>query len=248
MTMANDIITEMDLLFPHSLSMGWDMTQGLIVGDASKSISNVIVSLEFRDNIKDEDADMIILHHPPIFGPDREVTNPFYRSWKKNDIVVYAIHSRMDRSGFTSQAIVEKLFEKTEYANLKILDDGTAIINLDEQTDIDNLIKKTKSRLKLNSVNAIIKKRMVKKIAIHGGEAFQLHHISDAMKEDIDLYMGGDMSHHLAERTYEFEASFIDIGHFSEQEGMRKLGEILQTKFPEISFRYIEQPQLWEIK
>ena len=147
-----------------------------------------------------------------------------------------------------SQAIAEKLFKKTEYTDLKILDDGTTIVNLDKHMDIYTVIKRAKDELKLGAANTIIKKRMVKKIGIHGGEAFQLHHISDAMKENIDLYIGGDMSHHLAERTYEFDASFIDIGHFSEQEGMHKLGKVLQIKFPDVSFKYIEQPQLWVMK
>ena len=147
-----------------------------------------------------------------------------------------------------SQAITEKLFKRVEYTDLKILEDGTTVVNLGKQIDIDTLIKRIKDKLKLSAVNTIIKKHMVKRIAVHGGEAFQLHHISDAIKADIDLYIGGDMSHHLAERLYEFDASFIDIGHFSEQEGMRKLGEVLQIRFPDVNFKYIEQPQLWITK
>ena len=248
MTTANGIITELRKMFPEKLSMEWDNTQGLIAGNASKTIKKVIVSLEFRSNIPERKADMIILHHPPIFGQKRKITNPFYKEWKHSGEVIYAIHSRMDRAGFASRAVAERLFENSEYKALKTLDDGTIIIELKKQTQVKEIAKRIKNRLKLKTVNAIIKKQTVKKIGIHGGEAFQLHHIADAIKENIDLYLGGDMNHHLAEQAHAFEASFIDIGHFSEQEGMRKLCGVLKRRFPGVRFDYVEQDPLWTIE
>jgi putative NIF3 family GTP cyclohydrolase 1 type 2 len=53
------------------------------------------------------------------------------------------------------------------------------------------------------------------------------------------------MAHHLAERAHSLNVSFIDIGHFSEQEGMRRLAEVLGKRFPDVRFEYVEQTPLW---
>ncbi len=249
MTNAKNIITKLEKLFPDKFRMEWDTTDGLIAGDVYKIINKAIVSLEFRANIASiNDADMIILHHPPIFGPKKNITNPFYKQYKSNGKVIYSIHSRIDKAGFVSQAIAERLFEKKDYIISKILEDGSVIIELKKHANIDKIIDEVKKRLNLKSLNVIINKENIKIIGIHGGEAFQQHHISDAIEEHIDLYLGGDMSHHLAESAYFFNASFIDIGHFSEQEGMKKLAKLLKTKFPKINFEYIEQTALWSIR
>ncbi|MGA2800308.1 MAG: Nif3-like dinuclear metal center hexameric protein [Candidatus Micrarchaeaceae archaeon] len=120
-TTAKEIIVKLQELFPDSLESEWDTTEGLISGNAGKEVRNVVLSLEFRDNIINKDADMIIVHHPPKFGPEKSVTNPFYKKMAAGDEVVYAIHSRMDRAGFAAKAIAEKLFGKVGYDVLKVL-------------------------------------------------------------------------------------------------------------------------------
>ena len=206
------------------------------------------VSLEFRLNMP-TDVEMLLLHHPPIFGQNKEITNPFYRKANlPDDLIIYAIHSRIDKSGFMGEAIAEKILYKYKYIIEKRLDDGTVIISLAEQIEVNSLINAIKTGLELKTVNAIIKKRDIKRIAIHGGEAYQKHHILDASRENIDLYIGGDMTHHLAEGAHSFEMSFVDISHYSEQEGMEKLTENLRIQFPKVKFEYIKQNTLWTIE
>lgn len=249
MTTANDIIKELDLMFPEKLAAQWDNTQGLIAGRTSKRVRRVILSLEFRDNLSRMRADMLIFHHPPMFGPKREITNPAYGKWKRKDEVVYSIHSRMDRTGLPSKSLAEKIFHGTEYRLVKVLDDGTAVVELGKRVPPQTVIKLAKKHLKLKALNALVRKSGVKLVAVHGGEAFQLHHITDAAKEGIDMYLGGDLGHHLAERATSFERiSFVDVGHFSEQEGMKALCTILHNRFPNVRFDYIEQKPLWTIE
>lgn len=248
MTRAKEIIAELKRLFPESLAYEWDTTQGLISGSVEKVVKKAVLSLEFRDNIADRDADMIITHHPPLFGPERCVTNPFYRRMAHGDEVVYAIHSRLDRTGFSNEALAEKLFARTGYRVVKILEDGTAIIKLKAPLSEETIVKGIKSSLKLKSVNAITKKKRVKRVAIHGGEGFNQGHVISASKEGIDLYLAGDIGHHLAEHAHFFDINFIDIGHFSEQEGMKRLSGVLSKTFHDVRFEYVEQEPLWSIR
>lgn len=247
MTKAKEIISELEKTFPNGLRAKWDMTDGLISGDINNNVKRAIVSLEFRENFTDKDIDMLILHHPPIFGSEKSITNPFYKESKMGKTVIYAIHSRLDKPGVVSKAIAERLFD-SKFELKKVLEDGTSIIELKNPLHIEEIIKIIKEKIKIKYLNTIINNNTVNRIAIHGGEGFNQHHVDDAMKENIDLYLAGDMTHHLAEHAHFFNANFIDIGHFSEQEGMRELTSLLKKKFPEIEFIYKEQQPLWTIK
>ncbi len=248
MTTAKEIIGELSRMFPSKLSSEWDTTQGLIAGNISKNVERAVLSLEFRENLTGKGADMFIFHHPPIFGPKREKTNPFYKAWKRKGEVVYAIHSRMDRTGFSNIAIAERLFGRNGYSAVKVLDDGTAIIELKRSSPFKEITSRIKSWLKLKKVSAILKKGTVKRIGIHGGEGFNRGHVALAAKKGIDLYLAGDISHHLAEHAHFFDIDFVDIGHFSEQEGMKRLAGVLSKKFPGVRFEYVEQRPLWSME
>jgi len=245
MSTAKEIITELERLFPNELRAKWDTTDGLISGDIDSEVKNVTLTLEFRENITPKDSDMILLHHPPIFGHEKQVTNPFYKRLSTDDKTVYTIHSRLDKSGFVNKAIAESLFKTEGYVVLKILEDGTAIIELNDMHKMSVLMELIKQKLKLTTLNHIIKKENIRRIAIHGGEGFNQHHVVDAMKESVDLYLAGDLSHHLAEHAHFFDSNFIDIGHFSEQEGMKNSAELLKKKFHDVNFKYVEQSPLW---
>jgi putative NIF3 family GTP cyclohydrolase 1 type 2 len=246
MTTAKEIIAELQRMFPKRLREKWDTTDGLVRGRISRRVGKAIVSLEFRENVPCADAEMFILHHPPVFGPGRRVTNPFYRREDVRGKVVYAVHTRMDRTGFVGKAIAERLFGEGGYVTLKVLRDGTAIIRLKRPMAMKEVLHRVKGRLKLRSVNAIVKRGRVRKVGILGGSAFRPHHLDPAVAEGIDLYLGGEMGHHLAEHAHFFDVSLIDIGHFSEQEGMRKLAEVLRRRFPEVDFEYVEQRPQWD--
>ena len=79
MATAKDIINELQRMFPESLEEEWDRTEGLVSGNINTKVNNIILALEFRNGIQDKKADMIIVHHPPIFGHKKQVTNPFYK-------------------------------------------------------------------------------------------------------------------------------------------------------------------------
>ncbi len=183
MTTAREIITELQKMFPAELRAKWDTTDGLVSGNTSKTVQKVILGLELRDTISHKDADMFIVHHPPIFGPEKKVTNPSYKKAEFGSKIVYAIHSRLDITGFVSKAIAEKLFKKDKYHISKILEDGTVIIELKKPLAMKEIIHAIKDELKLKSVNAITTRASVRRIGIHGGEAFAQHHVDDAVKE-----------------------------------------------------------------
>lgn len=244
MVKANEIINFLEGKYPSTLRAVWDSTDGYLEGDTNKEVKNVGIGLEINEAIIKNNFDMLILHHPPRFGPDKRITNPFYIGLSKNPLI-YVLHSRIDRSGDLNKSFASAVF--SSFIIDKVLDDGTVIISLAVPLPLFELVSLLKSKLNKKVLKVIPKKETIKKIAIHGGEGFNQHHVEKAVKENIDLYLAGDLVHHLAESAYFQDITFIDIEHTSEQIGMEEICKELQSRFFGCDFKYIATNPYWKL-
>ena len=77
MVKVGEVFEYLNKLAPVSLKMDFDNV-GLLVGDAAQSASKCLVSLDITDEVIDEaacfGADLIVSHHPIIFGAVKSVT------------------------------------------------------------------------------------------------------------------------------------------------------------------------------
>jgi len=89
---------------PRELSEKWDNV-GLLVGSPAEKVGKIIVALDVTPEVVNEalqeDADMIVSHHPLIFKPlthvrtDTPIGNMLFKLIK-NNIQVYAAHTNLD--------------------------------------------------------------------------------------------------------------------------------------------------------
>ena len=77
MSTVKDIYSFLDSVAPFSASAPWDNT-GLSVGDLTKNVKKVMLSLDVTGDVIDEalkkNVDLVITHHPLIFDPVKSVT------------------------------------------------------------------------------------------------------------------------------------------------------------------------------
>lgn len=245
MVKVKEIIKYLDNKYPEDLRSVWDFTDGFLEGDLNLEVKKMYVSVELNQELINKNPKCIILHHPPKFGKDKKIINPFY-SKLKHATTIYILHSRIDKSGDINCAIAQFLFE--EYKIDEILEDGTVVITLNKEHKMDEIIRLIKEKLNLNCLKVIEKKDNIKRIAIHGGEGFNDHHVDKAAEKGIDLYLAGDLSHHLAEHAFFYHFNFVDIEHISEQIGMKKLCEELNSKFGVGTFEYVHSISYWCLK
>ena len=104
MQKLKDIINFLETVAPLNLQEGYD-NSGLLYGNPEQSIEKTIVSLDLTDAVLDEaislNAQLIIVHHPPVFKPIKRLsyTDPVSQMLIKAiraDIAVYAIHTNLD--------------------------------------------------------------------------------------------------------------------------------------------------------
>jgi dinuclear metal center YbgI/SA1388 family protein len=102
--LVQNIIDFLEVLAPPALQEDYDNC-GLLIGNAQQKCKGILVCLDVTEAVVDEaiaaKANLIIAHHPLIFGGLKKITggNAVERTVAlalKKDIAVYAIHTNID--------------------------------------------------------------------------------------------------------------------------------------------------------
>ena len=101
---VKDILTTLEAWAPPGYQEPYD-NSGLLIGDASAPFTKALITLDVTESVLDEAIDkgcnLVIAHHPLIFGGIKRITG---KHWVerciikaiKNDLVIYAIHTNLD--------------------------------------------------------------------------------------------------------------------------------------------------------
>ncbi len=114
---VKDIINMIESYFPLHLAESWD-NPGLQIGSLDKPVDRVIISLDMDAEILEqaiqEQADMIITHHPLFFKPFKNINfdlpaGALVKGLIKSDISVYSAHTNLDAGELgLSQVLAER--------------------------------------------------------------------------------------------------------------------------------------------
>lgn len=121
--------------FPKKLAESWDNV-GLLIGDGSKPVKKVMTCLDVTEWVIEEaiarEVDMIVAHHPMIFGSLKRITADTVLGRKilkliSNGIAVYAAHTNYDigkdglndifakQLGFQNFSLIESTYKEKLY-------------------------------------------------------------------------------------------------------------------------------------
>ncbi|AWV97838.1 Nif3-like dinuclear metal center hexameric protein [Arcticibacterium luteifluviistationis] len=121
-----ELVDYLEAIAPLDYQESYD-NSGLIVGDKSQKITNVLVCLDSTEDVIDEaiekNCNLIIAHHPIIFKGLKKLTGKNYIERTiikaiKNDIAIYACHTNLDN---ITGGVSFKMAEKLQLKNVKIL-------------------------------------------------------------------------------------------------------------------------------
>lgn len=99
-----EIISHLESIAPKSLQESYD-NSGLLVGDSNMEITSAVIALDVTEKVVSEaiknNSNLIIVHHPIIFGGIKKLTGSNYVERIliqaiKNNISIYAIHTNLD--------------------------------------------------------------------------------------------------------------------------------------------------------
>ena len=122
----NDLCSYLDSAVPLSFQEGYD-NSGLQIGFPENEISSALITVDVTEDVLDEairlKCDVIVSHHPLIFGNLKRLSGSDHiqrtiAKAVKNDIAVYSAHTNLD---VTSNGVSRKMAEKLNLLNIRVL-------------------------------------------------------------------------------------------------------------------------------
>lgn len=146
-----DVVQALEAVAHPSLQESYD-NSGLLTGDAETEVKKVLISLDCTEEVVKEaiqkGCNMIVSHHPIIFGGLKRLTGKTYIERTvikalKNDIALYAGHTNFDH--VLRKGVNEKFAEKLGLKNLSILSPQknrlSKLIVFIPEDHLDNVLK-----------------------------------------------------------------------------------------------------------
>lgn len=239
--LKKDFYIKMEEICPNELSEEWDNC-GIQINTDREKVERVLVALEITDDVIYEaienDADMIVTHHPLIFGEIKKIDNfdilgRYLSLLIKKDISVYSCHTSFDimdggNNDYFGNLLKLKnirMFNKTDN---KFCRKG----NLEKETTLVDYVDLVSRYLSIDKRFFSLtgnENRIINSIGwcTGGGSGF----IADAVNEKCDLFITGDLKYHDAQMAKAMGIAVLDCGHYgTEKIFVDNMGDCLTEK------------------
>lgn len=238
MNRIKDILNYTETFAPLNSAMEFDNV-GLLIGDKNAEVKKAVVALDITDKVIDEaldnNAQLIISHHPVIFSALKEIpSNSVVYRLIKNNLNAVCLHTNLDLSPVFG--VNTCLAESVGVKNAEFVEGECLYIGeLDYELTNKEFAKTVKDALNCEGLRYTMPGKKVKKIAICSGSGGDLAPI--AKKNGADVLLTGEIKHHEILDANKLGIAVIDAGHFKTEDiVISPFTEKLNEKFPGIDF------------
>lgn len=240
MPKAKEIYEYIDSLAPFCKQEEWD-NSGFLIGDENTEVKSVLLALDCTNEVleyaKKSGCELVITHHPIIFGALKQVKfgSEVYTA-VNNGLSVICAHTSYDvAEGGVSDILATTLSaENTVKSPSGILTVGD--VKKTTVGEYARIVGKTLSA----SVRACLTEKEVQRVAFCGGAGSD--YLPEAKEMGCDLLVTGDAGHHDFLDAINLGIGLIAAGHFeTEAISIKPLCDRLQEKFDNVKFTVFEQ-------
>lgn len=234
-----EVIEHLEKKFPLEWQEDFD-NSGMQCGDKEQEISGALVCFEFSDQVIQEaidlKANLIVAHHPLIFGSGLKKVEPNNRVGRmvckaiENKLVLYSMHTNVD-SGINGGN--EAFAQKLQLQNALVLDPKNPMAEAKEQVGLGKignlpqpmLLKDFLAYVKDCLAIPVVKysgdlNRVINKVAVCGGAGGSL--ISTALRAGADAFVTGDVRYHDF-FVPDNQMVIVDVGHYEGEHFIKEL-------------------------
>ena len=244
MIKCQELIEKMEERYPRIYACDWDNV-GLLAGDREQEIKSVYIALDATDGVIDRallaGADLLLTHHPMIFGSIKSVTTDDYVGERlirliRGNVSYYAMHTNYDVMGMAELA--SSFLDLTDTFVLEEVFDGEGIGrvgSLPFSMTLEECAGLVKERFHLPNVKVFGElKKMVRIAALSPGAGKSM--AKPALLAGADVLITGDIDHHTGIDMEDCGMAIIDAGHYGiEQIFIADLKEFVELNFPELA-------------
>ena len=221
--LCSEIIHILEKQSPPEYALSWDNV-GLLVGRKDREVHKLLLavdaSMEVVDFAIQQHFDMIITHHPMIFGKIGKVNDetPLGRkilALAEHGICCYAMHTNFDtRGGMAKLAAKQLLLQNTEVLEETMDGEGIGQIGfLPTSMMAEELAALVKEKFGLKNVIFYgDNKNKIEKVAICPGSGKSV--ISISADKGAQCLITGDIGHHEGVDACELGICVIDASHY----------------------------------
>lgn len=236
MTLVKDIYNYINKIAPYDEMEDWD-NSGFILGDIKKEVKTVVMSLDATKATvafsKSVDADLLLTHHPIIFGGVKKIkSDSAIYQLINNDIACMCAHTSFDKA---NGGINDNLALLLELKNTRKLENGYVVVGeLENEMSIDDFATFVSNSLDVHALRYTDTDKMIKTVALGGGACGEF--IDDAM-QNADCFVSSDLKYHQMLDASEENFALINAGHFeTENKAFLMLKNKLEKEFEQVEF------------
>lgn len=237
MSKVIDFYNFIDSIAPFATQESWD-NSGFLVGDGEKEVKKVLLALDATEDVLNEaaeiGADLIITHHPVIFGALKEFhpKNVAFLAAEKG-IAIISAHTCLDiADGGVNDCLAAALGLK----NVVKVDDGEGLMRmgeLEEELSCEEFIKYVAEKLDVGGIKYTPADKKIKKAAVCGGSGGDLYPF--AVKAGADAFVTANIKHNQWIEMRREGFCVLDAGHFcTENTVIEPLAEKLSSNFDDV--------------
>ena len=236
MTTVKNIYDYINSIAPFETQEDWD-NSGHLIGDFRKEVKKCVLALDATKEVclfaKDIGADLVLTHHPIIFGGIESV---------KADSAVYILanagiaqisaHTNFD---IANGGINDNLAEILELSDVRRIEGSFIRVGeLDMEMSIDDFAEFVCDKLESSGLRYTQTDKPIKTVAVGGGACEEETEIA---MQNADCFLTGDMKYHKMLDACEAGFAVISAGHFeTENQAFLMLKEKLEKLFADVEF------------
>ena len=258
MTTVADILIYIVCIAPPYMAESWGNV-GLLCGRKGREVKKILVALDPFATVIDEaielGADLIVTHHPLIFGEELKAVNENTETGRclltlmEHGIAAINAHTNLDMA---PGGINEVLAQRLALVNIRVADpSGTdsegrewGLIRMGEvpEQPLENFLNRVKTLLNCEGLRYVNSGKAVKKVCVGGGSCGGF--VQEAAKLGCDTFVTADVKYNQFRTAYELGVNLIDAGHFhTENPTMPIVAEKLRKAFPGVEVIFSEKHQ-----
>ncbi|MDD3403311.1 MAG: Nif3-like dinuclear metal center hexameric protein [Hespellia sp.] len=227
--LAEDVIKIIESKYERDAALSFDNV-GLQIGREDKKVAKIFLALDATDEVIEHaavwQADMLITHHPMIFGPLKSVRQSDYIGRRiirliQEDIPYYAMHTNYDVLGMAQLAgdILEldhqEVLEESYFAG-EFTEGIGRVGTLPKAMNLQECCDFVKDRLKLSQVKVFAdfedKEKRYRRMAVSPGSGKSM--LVASLEKKAEILVTGDIDHHAGLDAVAQGLTIIDAGHY----------------------------------